>query len=271
VSVKPIHHAFKRMIGLEFDVAEMAIATFLQGRAFGKPLVLLPLVLLNRFHHGSIVKKAGSPLRPGDLSGKRVGVRSYTQTTGVWVRGILASEYGVDLDSVTWVTTEGGHLAEYQEPANVVRVPGANLREMLASGEIDAWIAGGEGHGLPDVEPLIADAAREEVAWYDRAGVLPINHMLVLKREIVDAHPWVPDELIRLFTAAKDGYEQQLLAAGTASDPEEAFRLRLLQRGTDPLPSGIDGLRRSLGLVIDFAYQQKLIPDRPPVEALFTR
>jgi 4,5-dihydroxyphthalate decarboxylase len=144
----------------------MAIATFMQAQHYGKQLVLLPVVLMNRFHHGSIVKRRGAPLDARALAGTRIGVRAYTQTTGVWVRGILATEYGVDLDAITWVTTEAGHVAEYRDPPNVVRAPeGASLREMLVGGEIDAWIAGRDANGHADA--LVALFVEAKQRYFD--------------------------------------------------------------------------------------------------------
>lgn len=269
--VRPMNRAFRPMVETSaFDVSEMAIATFMQAQVFGKPLLLVPLVLLNRFHHGSIVRMPGSPIRkPADLNGKRVGVRAYAQTTAVWVRGILASEYGVDLDSITWVVDEPGHLAEYVDPPNVVRAPaGASQTDLLRDGRIDAWIGGREAAKEPGVEPIVADVEAAELDWFERVGALPVNHMLVIRRDVVDAHPWVLKELFGLFVAAKQRYFDDLLADG-AQDPEERFRLTLLRKGIDPLPSGVDALRRSLEVAIEFAFAQHMIPAKTSVESLF--
>jgi 4,5-dihydroxyphthalate decarboxylase len=121
--VKTAHTAFKRVVrDLEFDLAELAIVTFLLAKAHGKPLRLLPAVVLARFQHGHLVHNVERPVRnPKDLEGKRVGKRSYSVTTATWVRGILADDYGVDLGKVHWVTFEDGHVAEYREPAGVER------------------------------------------------------------------------------------------------------------------------------------------------------
>jgi len=270
VDLKPMHKAFSPMaMRQEYDLSEIAIATFLQALAYDKPIVLLPLVMLNRFHHGSIVRRSDRALAPEQLNGTRIGVRSYTQTTGTWVRGILHAEYGVDLDSITWVTTEGGHVTDYHEPPNVVRAPaGSSLKEMLLSGEIDAWIAGRDAPNIPEIAPVVADSERVEIEWFDQVGALPINHMVCLKATILDEYPWIAQELFSLFKAGKARYLDALAKSG-ATDAEEAFRVRLLQKGIDPLPFGMEALRTSLETVIDYAFAQHLIPRRYAVEDLF--
>jgi 4,5-dihydroxyphthalate decarboxylase len=270
VEVTPINRAFRRMTEqLEFDVSEMAIVTFLQAREAGRPLVLVPLVTLNRFHHGSIVVPIDSPISdPRQLNGKRVGVRAYTQTTGLWIRGVLASEYGVDLDSITWVVNEGAHVASYVDPSNTERHEGTSLLDMLAAGEIDAWIGGREAAKVEGMRPVIADAAMAERDWFRRVRALPINHMLVVKGDQVERHPWLVAELEDLFTRAKQSYFAELNARG-AQTREERFHAELLAQGVDPLPNGIEAIRRSLEVTIDFAFSQHLIAEKPTVDDVF--
>src|ERR1700692_1710295 len=148
--VKVANSLFKQVVReATYDVAELAIATYLQAKAYGKPYVLLPAVVVSRSQHHTIAYNAErGHLEPGDLAGRRVGVRAYTQTTGAWVRGILADDYGVDLDRVKWITFEDPHLAEYHDPAIVERAPeGKNIVQMLLDGELDAAIV---GDSLPD-------------------------------------------------------------------------------------------------------------------------
>ncbi len=269
--VKPVTSGFGMMAERQtFDFAEMAIVTFLQALSFAKPIVLLPAVVLNRFHHGSIVCRAGGPVDgPADLNGKKIGVRAYTQTTGVWVRGIFHAEYGLDLASITSVTTEGGHVTEYVQPPNVVRAePGKKLGEMLLEGSIDAWIAGREAPQTPEFRPVLRDADAAALAWFDRVRAFPVNHMAVLARDVVDRHPWLAAELFDLLKRGKERYLAGLRANG-ASTPEEVFRLRLLEAGTDPLPFGVEALRRSLEVIVDYAFAQALIPRRFAVDELF--
>jgi 4,5-dihydroxyphthalate decarboxylase len=271
VDIKPVSSAFGNMAEhQEFDFSEMAIVTFIQALALGKPISLLPAVMLNRFHHGSIVKKTGGPITgPKDLNGKKIGVRAYTQTTGVWVRGILGAEYGVDLDGITNVTNEGGHLKDYVEPKNVVRSPGGKkMLDMLLDGDIDAWIAGREAPKVSTIEPLIPNATEAALEWFARVQAFPINHMVVLKNSTIDANPWLPAELFGLLKRGKAAYLTDLKTRPGA-DPDEEYRKELLMSGGDPLPFGIEALRKSLTVVIDYALAQKLIPRRYSVEELF--
>jgi len=143
--VKQVYTQFKAMMrDLKYDFGEIALNTYLQGFEYGKPYVLLPVTTLGRSQHHTIFYNADrGRLSARDLNGTRIGVRAYTQTTGVWVRGFLADDYGIDLGSVTWVTFEDPHLAEYREPSNVQRAPaGKPLKQMLLDGEIDAAILG---------------------------------------------------------------------------------------------------------------------------------
>src|SRR5215475_3309461 len=160
VEVSPIVGAFRRMVRtLEFDVSEMAITTYLTAKAYGKPFTALPVFIMRQFHHAPIVYNVNAGVKsPRDLEGKKVGVRAYTVTTGVWVRGIIATEYGVDLDKITWVVVDEEHVQEYQKPRNVEERPGANLAEMVAKGELAAAIGVGKVDS-PDVKPLFLDAA----------------------------------------------------------------------------------------------------------------
>jgi 4,5-dihydroxyphthalate decarboxylase len=270
VDIKPISSAFGNMAEhQEFDFSEMAIVTFIQALALGKPIVLLPAVMLNRFHHGSIFCKTNGPItNPKDLNGKKIGVRAYTQTTGVWVRGILGAEYGVDLDSITNVTNEAGHLEDYVEPPNVVRSNGKKMLDMLLDGDIAAWIAGRDAPKTPEIRPVIEHATEAALEWFARVKAFPINHMVVLKTATIDAHPWLPAELFGLLKRGKEAYLADLKTR-PAANPDEAYRKEMLMAGGDPLPFGIDALRTSLTTVIDYALAQKLIPRKYGVEELF--
>jgi 4,5-dihydroxyphthalate decarboxylase len=235
--VKVANTQFKAMVrDLRYDFGELAIVTFLQARAYGKPYVLLPATIVGRNQHHTIFYNADRrPLTAHDLNGRRVGVRAYTQTTGAWVRGLLADDYGVDLDSVTWVTFEDPHLAEYRDPATVERAPeGKALRQMLLDGEIDL---------SPDPEA----AGR---GWARGHGGVPVNHLAVMRESIVQSRPDVVREVYRLLRESRAA-----AALPTGAD--------------DPLRFGIEAIRGSLDEIAAHAFRQHLVPRRFFVDELF--
>src|SRR5919109_2839890 len=176
IEIAPIIGAFRRMCRtLDFDISEMAITTYLTAKAYDKPFTALPVFVMRQFHHAPIVYRVKSGVQsPKDLEGKKVGVRAYTVTTGVWARGILATEYGVDLGKVTWVLNDEEHVEEYHQayPPNVVYQAGANLAEMVAKGELAAAIGAGRVDSA-DVKPLIPSAREAEATWYQKTGIYP--------------------------------------------------------------------------------------------------
>ena len=188
VDVEPTNRAFAPMLREgRYDISEMAITVFLQAVEVGKPVWLLPVVAVGGFHHGSIYcNPATGVSAPGDLAGRRVGVRAYSQTTGLYVRGVLAEEHGVSADQITWVTTEGSHVAEYEDPANVERSD-ESLVGLLERGEIDAAILGPGREPTPWCVPLIPDAATVGEAWGTRHGLIPINHMVCVGPAIAES------------------------------------------------------------------------------------
>ena len=181
----------------------MAIVTYLMAKSFDKPMVLLPHVVMARFQHGHALYNAKrGALTPRDLKGKRVGIRSFTTTTGAWLRGILANDYGVDLDSIDWVTFEEAHVAEFKDTTK--RAPdGKQIIPMLLDGELDAVL--GEKSDHPDLKPLFADVAAEEKAWSARHKVVPINHMVVVSRTLCEKHPDVVRDVQRMLKQAAGG------------------------------------------------------------------
>ncbi len=272
VEISPLPQAFRMMVNdLTFDLSEMALTTHALAKAFNKPISGLPLVLHRDFHQGAIVVNTRARVHePQDLVGRKVGVRAYSQTTGVWVRGILQDEYGLDHRAVTWVTFEGAHVREYEDAPNVVRAPsGKTLKGMLLEGEIDGAIVGTEPIDHPTVRPLLSDPEAAAAAWFAKTGVYPVNHIVVLKDELASAHPWLVGELFALFRAAKEVYLRQLEATGPAS-PEDETRLRLAKLvGGDPLPYGIGPNRKGIELLVRYAHEQKLLPRPFAVEELF--
>ncbi|NML42248.1 phosphate ABC transporter substrate-binding protein [Ramlibacter sp. G-1-2-2] len=244
--------AFKRVVrGMEFDVAELAIVTFLIAKAHGKPLALLPAVVAARFQHPFLAYNAArGPLTPAGLAGKKIGIRSYSVTTGAWMRSILWHDHGVQPDAVQWITLDEPHVAEFQDPPNVTRVGGGkDMVSMLRDGEIAAAIL---GEGLPKedwCQPLIADPAAAASDWQQRHGAIQINHMLVVRQSLLDQHP----------EAVKDVYQAFAQSRGIA-----------LAAGAAPLPFGFEANRRNLEVAIACAYEQRLIPQRYSVDELFT-
>src|SRR5579859_2915647 len=197
VDYSPTNKGFKPMVREQaFDVSEMAIVTYLMAKSFGKPMVLLPDVVVARFQHAyALFNAKQGTLKPIDLNGKRVGIRSFTTTTGAWLRGILANDYGVDLNSIEWVTFEDAHVAEFVDTTK--RAPaGKQIVQMLIDGELDAVL--GEKAEHPNLKPLFADAAAEEKVWFAKRQVMPINHMVVVSRELANANPAAVREVVRL-------------------------------------------------------------------------
>jgi 4,5-dihydroxyphthalate decarboxylase len=265
--------AFRRMVrGLEFDVCEMAFTTYLCAKEHGKPFTALPVFLVRGFHHGAIVCNRGAGIRaPKDLEGRRVGVnRGYTVTTGVWARGILAAEHGVDLDRVTWLLSGDEHVAEYRPPANVVAMdPGDDLAELLGRRELAAAI--GLEVDDPAVTPLIPDAEEAGFEALRRRGHHPINHLVVVRDELLEARPELAPALLEAFTAAKDAYVERL-RAGAIAEPTAADRTHMRVHeitGRDPLPYGVEPNRAAIEELIDHALSQRILRRRPEIERLF--
>jgi 4,5-dihydroxyphthalate decarboxylase len=245
VEVDPVTRAFRRMTrALEFDLCEIALTTHAQARAYGKPITALPVVLLRGLHHSALICRSDSPLRgASDLVGKRIGVRAWSQTTGVWIRGILQDEYGIVPDAISWVTEEDAHVQEFADPPFVQRIsPGKQLPPMLLSGEIDAGIA--LTADPAQVRPVIPNADAVAAEWSRKAGVYPINHVVVVKDALLAEHPWLADELMRLFVASRE-------------------------KSGEHVPYGIDANRPAIELLMRYAAQQGLIPRAYRVEELF--
>ncbi|MEP6656616.1 MAG: ABC transporter substrate-binding protein [Betaproteobacteria bacterium] len=273
--VNPLIDAFRRMVrGLEFDICEMAMTTYITARAHGKRFTALPIFLVRAFHHGAIVHNLRSGINnPRDLEGRKVGVnRGYTVTTGVWARSILQHQYGVDLTKITWVLSGDEHVAEYRPPSNVVPLgKGKKMGDMVVSGELAAAIGVEVEH--PDVAPLIPDAKEAGFDALRQSGHYPINHAVVVKDDLLDAHPDLAVDIFNVFADAKRTYVERLANGGidkpTAVD--ELHRRVMAITGGDPLPYGIEPNRKMLEALIQAAQEQGIINDRVGVEALFAR
>lgn len=266
--------AFRRMVrSVEFDVTEMAVTTYLCAKAAGKPFTALPLFLVRGFHHGAIVRPAAADtLRPKDLEGATVGVnRGYTVTTGVWARGILRDEYGVNTDRVTWAPTGDEHVTEYLAPSNVLPPSSADLGELVAAGELTAGV--GITADRPGLAPLIADPEKAGFAALRDRGLYPINHLAVVKDELLAAHPDLAADVFWAYTEAKRRYIDRL-RSGAISDPTptDLMHKRVMEiTGKDPLPYGIGPNRAMLSLLMGHAVSQHILPRPVPLETLFAR
>lgn len=224
--VSPLYSAFARMVGnLEYDVCEMALATYFQAREAGVPVTLLPVAMIGGTHHQSLTRLPGGPaLTPRQLVGKRVGVRSYSQTTGLWVRGILREDYGVRPSDITWVTTEEPHVARYREPANVRRSQAARVADLLRDGEVAAAVLGPRAIGAQGVPlvPVVEDAPAAGRAWVERHGTIPVNHMVVVRDEVLES---APEAVAALFRALAESI------AATSGERDDSPAGRVVSAG----------------------------------------
>jgi 4,5-dihydroxyphthalate decarboxylase len=253
---KVANQGFKPMINEgAFDAGELAIGSFLQAKAYGRPLVLLPAVVMARFQHSFIVYNAErGELKPKDLEGRRVAVRAYTQTTGIWVRGILAHEYGVDLSRLRWVCTDDAHVREYRDPSALVERPGSGakpLDRMLLDGDVDALIPATDlTRDHANIRHLIPNPHGQAKAWRAKYGTVPTNHYFVVSKALAAARPDVVREICRLLLESKR----------LAPPPAD---------GIDFFPQGIEANRKALELMVQYAVEQEIIPRAFTVDELF--
>ncbi|HET9580773.1 MAG TPA: ABC transporter substrate-binding protein [Usitatibacter sp.] len=273
IEVDPLIDAFRRMVRtLEFDLSEMAMTTYITAREHGKKMVGLPIFLMRAFHHGAIVFNTKSGIRsPKDLEGRKVGVnRGYTVTTGLWARTVLATQYGVDLSKITWVLSGDEHVAEFRPPANVVPIEkGRKMADLVASGELPAAIGVEVDH--PDVKPLIPDAKEVAFEALRTRGHYPINHLMVIREDLLARHPGLGPDIFDAFTQAKKLYVEKL-KAGTIEKPtavDQMYQRVMDITGRDPLPYGVPPNRSTLEEIIRNATAQKVLTRPVTVEQLF--
>src|ERR1700724_171276 len=268
VEVVPIIGAFRRMVrDVEFDVCEMAPTTYMIARALGAPFIALPVFIMRRFHHGGFVVRPDSGIKvPKDLEGKKVGVRAYSVTTGVWTRGIFVNEYGLDAGKVTWVVDDEEHVTSLKLPPNVVHAPdGKSLASMMASGELQAGFSGPAGIGR---------AGPPTGAWEQRAQTSAVSYpelianAPVVKTAVLAQHPFVAKALFDAFLNAKDAYIARL-KAGEGNAPDDVKYRNLMALVGDPLPYGLKENMPSIEAMLTYGLQQGLIPKRMPMEDVF--
>ena len=273
VDVPVLIQAFRKMVrGLEYDICEMAITTYISAKSYGKRFTAIPVFPARVFHHGAIVYNTKSGIRgPKDLEGKKVGVhRGYTVTTGVWVRGILQHQYGVDLNKITWLLSGDEHVAEFRRPSNVVPIrEGQKLEEMIVSGEIPAAVNVEIDH--PDVKPLIPKPAEAGFEALRTSGHYPINHTVVVKDELLAAHPGLAEDIFDAFAAAKRLYVERLRSGqiDPLTKTDERYKRVMEITGADPLPYGIAPNRKMIETVMQYATEQKILDRGLALEDLF--
>ena len=284
VTVSPQIAAFRRMVRqVEFDVCELAPTTYIIARAYGAPFVALPVFTLRRFHHAGLLVRPDAGIQtPKDLEGRKVGVRAYSVTTGVWTRGILIEEFGLDSSKVTWVVDDEEHVTRLQLPPNVVHAPeGRSLADMMANGELAAGFHGNAGVGRSgsptsgwqnveaDYPDLFPNAAELEAEWYARTGIYPMHGTIVVKDSVLTKHPWVARSLFNAFSRAKDEWLARLDAGkpDNASDKKYSALRKIV--GRDPLPFGLGPNLTTIEALERTASQQGLTPRRMALDELF--
>ena len=284
LTIKPQIGAFRRMIrGLEFDVCELAPTTYMIARSYGYPIIALPIFVLRRFHHsGLLVRPDAGITSPKDLEGKKVGVRAYSVTTGVWTRQVLIDEFGLDSSKVNWIVDDEEHVTELKLPPNVTHTTeGVSLADMMASGELAAGFHGNAGvgrsgsptGGWKEVEAhypdLFPNAAELEAEYFHRTGVYPMHGTIVVKESVIKDNPWVAKSLFDAFSQAK----KEWLPTLDAPEPKNASDKKYVELreivGADPLPYGIDANLPTIQALEHTAFEQGLTTRRMSVEELF--
>jgi len=284
VTVKPQIGAFRRMVrDVEFDVCELAPTTYIIARAYGAPFVALPIFVMRRFHHGGLLVRPDAGINtPKDLEGKKVGVRAYSVTTGVWNRQVLIDEFGLDASKVTWVVDDEEHVTQLKLPSNVIHAPqGTSLADMVASGELVGGLAANAGIGRTgaptggwqeveaDYPDLLPNAAELEASYYRRTGVYPMHGTIVVKDSVLAEHPWIAKSLYDAFDKAKKEWLERL-DAGEATSATDRKYLELREIvGHDPLPYGMADNLKTIETLEATAFKQGLTPRRMSIGELF--
>lgn len=288
LDIKPQIAAFRRMVrNNEFDICELASTTYMIARGYKKPFKALPVFFGRRFHHNGFVVRPDSGIQaPKDLEGKKVGVRAYTVTTGVWTRGIFQNEYGVDPYKVTWMVDDEEHVQELKLPANVQQVPeGKSLASMMASGEIQGGFTANAGIGregkpredwaakpiypTDTYREIIPDADKAAAEWYRRTKILPMHGAIVIKDEVAVKNPDLPRKLYDAFKENKKRYLDRVHAGQANEKADEKVKKLIPIVGDDPMPYGLAANLQSIEALRTYAYQQGLMPERLPIEELF--
>lgn len=247
--LRPVHKGFRAFLDdTSYQVSEIAIVTLLQAVAQDKDVILLPLTALGRHQHQTLISI--DPIDLADLAGRTGGVRAWSQTTGVWVRGVLAEKYGIDLSSITWRTYSRGHVPELPEPDFAVPAePGASLADDLLAGRVDFAIMGNDRPDDPRVRSIIPDPAAAAEVWAAEVGFVPINHVIAVRGSTARA---ARGAILAMFDA---------LAAELDSRNAQ-------QPGLPLHPVGFEALRPAVTAAARFAGDQGLLPKPVDFDAL---
>jgi 4,5-dihydroxyphthalate decarboxylase len=250
--IEPIHKSFAPMVRRQaYDLCEVAIVTYLQAAGHNKPIILLPAVVASRLQRGCIVYyKPNGVVTPQDLATKRIGVRAYTQTTGMWVRAALAEDFGLPIEKMHWVTQDPAHVEEYKDPSIVEHASkDKGLVQMLVDGDIDACILGNDLPKDPDFVPVIANHKEVDAAWKAKHSFMPTNHVVCVKAEVAEKHP----------EAVRSAYRMMVAADALAKKNGTASGKSLF---------GLEALREPLQITLDTCNQQLLLPRPLTVDEL---
>lgn len=284
ITVQPQIGAFRRMVrNLEFDVCELAPTTYLIAKAYGAPFTALPIFVMRNFHHRGLLVRSDAGIRnPKDLEGKKVGVRAYSVTTGVWTRQILIDDYGIDSSKVTWVVDDEEHVTQMPLPPNVMHAPaGRSLAEMMADGELVAGFAANAGVGRSgnptggwkteavDYPELFPNYEEIEADWYARTRIWPMHGTIVVKDAVLKEHPWVAQSLFKAFSQAKDQWLDKLKAGELSAPTDKRYKAVRAIVGDDPLPYGVQANLPTIRALEETAFRQQLTPRRMSIEELF--
>ena len=274
VTVKKMTDAYRQMARTApWDICEMAPTTYLAARAHGAPIIALPIPMTRRFRHAGIMVPVDSPIKtPKDLEGKRIGIRAYTVTAGAWTRGVMINEFGLDPDKVTWVVEEDENVIGQDIPPNVERAPeGKSLAQLFVEGDLAGGFAGQAGIGEPEgvsMRDLFPDPEPLEFAWFRKTGIYPIHGVIVVRNDVLAAHPDLPQALFEAFTAAKAHYLKGVMSGDDTSGEAKRYK-RLSEVVGDPLPYGYEANRASLEALVLYARQQRFVPQSTSAETEF--
>jgi 4,5-dihydroxyphthalate decarboxylase len=284
ITVQPQIGAFRRMVrDVEFDVCEIAPTTYIIARAYGAPFVALPIFVVRRFHHSGLLVRPDAGINsPKDLEGKKVGVRAYSVTTGVWTRQVLIDEYGLDNDKVTWVVDDEEHVTQLKLPANVIHTePGVSLADMMAKGELVGGFAAAAGIGRTgaptggwkeveaDYPDLFPNAEPIEAEYFARTGIYPMHGTIVVKDSVLAENPWVAQSIYKAFDQAKKEWLARLDAGEATTAGDKKYQKLRAVVGNDPLPYGLKENLKTIEALEQTAFKQGLTPRRMAINELF--